>query len=108
MLELRAPESLAKKCKDGEEETISWTFLHGMRADPAKREILGQRTRSPYLQEMCQETKGTTVRRDRSQSHLPRVSISKPLARQPADVGELLPQQKRANSFGGTGSNRDF
>ena len=73
-----------------------------MRADPAKREILRQRTRSPYLQEMCQETKGTTVRRDRSQSHLPRVSISKSLARQPADVGELLPQQKRANSFGST------
>jgi hypothetical protein len=29
-----------------------------MQADPAKREILWQRTRSPYLQEMYQETKG--------------------------------------------------
>jgi len=26
--------------------------------DPAKREILWQRTRSPYLQEMYKETKG--------------------------------------------------
>jgi len=41
-----------------------------MRADPAKREILWQRTRSPYLQEMCKETKGTIVKRDRSLMHI--------------------------------------
>ncbi|MBU3968408.1 MAG: DUF3237 domain-containing protein, partial [Euryarchaeota archaeon] len=36
-----------------------------MHADPAKREILWQRTRSPYLQDMFQDTRGTIDKRDR-------------------------------------------
>jgi len=55
---------------DGKEETISRTFLEGMREHPAKREILWQRARSSYLQEMRKEIKGATVRRDYHHSHL--------------------------------------
>jgi len=40
-----------------------------MRKHPAKREILWQRARSPYLQEMHKEIKGATVRRDHYHSH---------------------------------------
>jgi len=85
---------LQKENKDGKEEAISWTFLQGMREYQAKREILWQRTRSSYLQDMCQKTKGTTVRRDYSQSHLLFVWISEPLAKQSTDVGEILLQSK--------------
>ena len=57
------------------------------------RNSLAKDTRSSYLQEMCQETKGKTVRRDLSGAFTI-VSIGEPLAKQPADAGEILPQPR--------------